>query len=211
MDHATLYELQDTVLATVFQSDTSFYLTGGTCLNRYHIARRYSDDLALFTADNALFRDDLRTAVHGIRRTVESLEFVVDTRDFARIVIDNTLNLDFVNDRVYRHGRPEVRESGIRVDNIVNIAANKLCAVLGRDEPKDVLDLCTCILDDVVEPGVLLSVAAKKCLFETDELQFRLLSFPRNLFDTLAVIDRAYAREIADRLDEAVERLVEAA
>jgi len=35
-------------------------------------------------------------------------------------------------------------------------------------------------------------------------------SFTRNLFDTLAVIDRAYARDMADRLDEAVELLFEA-
>jgi len=56
-----LFALQDQVLSTVFSVETSFYLTGGTCLHRFHCQRRHSIDLDLFTNDPALFRDDVRT------------------------------------------------------------------------------------------------------------------------------------------------------
>ena len=56
-----LFALQDQVLSTVFSVETSFYLTGGTCLHRFHYQRRHSIDLDLFTNDPALFRDDVRT------------------------------------------------------------------------------------------------------------------------------------------------------
>ena len=32
-----LFALQDQVLSTVFSVETSFYLTGGTCLHRFHL------------------------------------------------------------------------------------------------------------------------------------------------------------------------------
>ena len=56
-----LFALQDQVLSTIFRVETSFYLTGGTCLHRFHYQRRHSVDLDLFTNDHALFRDDVRT------------------------------------------------------------------------------------------------------------------------------------------------------
>lgn len=41
--------LQDEILGLVFAENTEFYLTGGTCLNRFYFEKRYSDDLDFFT------------------------------------------------------------------------------------------------------------------------------------------------------------------
>lgn len=49
VDYKKLYLLQDKILDLIFQKDTEFYLTGGTCLNRFYFEKRYSDDLDLFT------------------------------------------------------------------------------------------------------------------------------------------------------------------
>ncbi len=42
IDFRMLYELQDQVLEAVFSADTTFYLTGGTCLHRFYFSERYS-------------------------------------------------------------------------------------------------------------------------------------------------------------------------
>ena len=45
INYKVLYELQDKVLDVVFKTENEFYLTGGTCLNRFYTEKRYSDDL----------------------------------------------------------------------------------------------------------------------------------------------------------------------
>jgi predicted nucleotidyltransferase component of viral defense system len=58
LDYGALYALQDRVLDSMKACDTAFYLTGGTCINRFMSPKRYSDDLDFFSSENALFRDD---------------------------------------------------------------------------------------------------------------------------------------------------------
>ena len=43
--YENLYKLQDEILKVFFENSNEFYLTGGTCLNRFYINKRYSDDL----------------------------------------------------------------------------------------------------------------------------------------------------------------------
>ena len=40
-------------LALIFAQDTEFYLTGGTCLNRFYYEKRLSDDLDFFYQSRA--------------------------------------------------------------------------------------------------------------------------------------------------------------
>jgi len=49
IDYIKLYELQDRVLKIVFETEHEFYLTGGTCLHRFYVDKRYSDNLDFFT------------------------------------------------------------------------------------------------------------------------------------------------------------------
>ena len=37
IDYVKLYNLQDKVMDIVFNSENIFYLTGGTCLSRFHV------------------------------------------------------------------------------------------------------------------------------------------------------------------------------
>jgi predicted nucleotidyltransferase component of viral defense system len=103
IDYSDLYALQDKVLATIFAEDTSFYLTAGTCLHRFYLHLRYSDDLDLFTNENSLFRDGVRIAQDLLDAHEISFDPQVDTRNFVWLSVVSRLRVDLVNDRVYRY------------------------------------------------------------------------------------------------------------
>jgi predicted nucleotidyltransferase component of viral defense system len=196
IDYSDLYTLQDKVLAAIFAEETSFYLTAGTCLHRFYLHRRYSDDLDLFTNENALFRDDVRTAQNLLAAHDIVFDLQVDTRDFVRLSVASKLRVDMVNDRVYRYGRSVRSITGIALDNIENICANKICAVIGRDEPKDVFDLYSIFIHMDIDWAVTIEAARKKCVLDGEELEYRLSSFPLHLLDLLPVIDQEYISEM---------------
>ena len=189
-----IYKAQDKVLKVLFQKGYShnFYLTGGTALNRFYYPVRYSEDLDFFSNENHLFREDIRLVIELFEKF--NLPFVkeIDSRDFVRLVFfpeDEKLKADFVNDRVYRYGT-SCYINNFRIDNIINILTNKICAIVSRDEPKDVVDLLTiCVNEDFIWDEVI-SIAQKKENFEKFFLIERLKSFPLELFDTCSFIKK---------------------
>ena len=52
INYEDFYSLQDEVMDIIFTAEREFYLTGGTCLNRFYWKKRYSDDLDFFTNDS---------------------------------------------------------------------------------------------------------------------------------------------------------------
>lgn len=196
VDFPALYRLQDKVLAIVFSVESAFYLTGGTCLHRFYQEQRYSDDLDLFSNDNQLFRDDVRLIRQALDHAALPLNVVVDSRDFVRLLVADMLKVDLVNDRVYRVGSC-VRASGnLVLDNIDNIGANKICALMGRDDPKDVFDLYTIFRTSKRNWPAILSAAEKKCAFDMEALRFRLESFPLSLVSMLQVTDAGFVSDL---------------
>ncbi len=187
LTYSELFELQDKVLSTVFGVETAFYLTGGTCLHRFHYERRLSKKLDLFTNENSLFRDDVRITLEALESASLSYTPQVDARDFVRLWIHPGLQIDLVNDRVYRYGRSIHSPNGIVLDNEVNICANKICAILGRDDPKDMFDLYTVFKYGQVNWATVFTAAAKKCNLDREIFELRLSSFPLELLDLLAV------------------------
>lgn len=193
-DYAQLYILQDKVLKIIFAEETPFYLTGGTALHRFYCNERYSDDLDLFMQGQPYFYDETKAIIYNLQKNF-TVETVVSTKDFLRIKIDN-LKVDFVNDRVYRYGISNIK-NGIPIDNVYNILANKLTAVLGRDEEKDVFDIvCICLMYDFNWADILQS-AHKKENFEDYILIERLKSFPLDWLENLKLIKKT---EITDRM-----------
>ncbi|MEE8441024.1 MAG: nucleotidyl transferase AbiEii/AbiGii toxin family protein [Spirochaetia bacterium] len=209
MDYSSLYAVQDQILDALFSGETTFYLTGGTCLHRFYFHKRHSDDLDLFTSETALYREDVRAALQHIKNTGLEYETVVDTRDFVRIHAAGVLQVDFVNDRVYRHGASQMSPQGYPLDNVTNIFANKICAVLGRDEPKDIFDLCTLMQVAEVSPANLLPIVQRKCAMDLEDLEHRLVSFPVDLLGTLAVTDVAFLESMSRDYRQIVGDLLE--
>ncbi len=208
LNYTNIYDLQDKILAVIFSTETTFYLTGGTCLNRFYHNRRYSDDLDLFTNENALFRDDVRILLDTLKSASLPYAIQVDTRDFVRLFIEERLQLDLVNDRVYRYGKSIRSPLGIVLDNELNICANKLCAIIGRDDPKDMFDLYTIFKKGKIDWKTVITVAAKKCVLDPEVLEYRLSSFPLELLDLLAVVDPTTVSEMKQGYPRMVEHIL---
>jgi predicted nucleotidyltransferase component of viral defense system len=63
IDYSELYKIQDEILDVFFESETEFYLTGGTCLNRFYWEKRYSVDLDFFTNFSNTFHQSFRNII----------------------------------------------------------------------------------------------------------------------------------------------------
>ena len=143
-DYNKLYQLQLSFLSWLNKLDLPFYLTGGTAISRFYLNHRYSDDLDFFTNATPNFSKYINKVNNKISsRFNVNVSDELFTEDFCRFFItDNevSLKIEFVNDVEYRAGKPIATSYGL-VDTIDNILANKIAAITGRDEPKDVFDI----------------------------------------------------------------------
>lgn len=208
-DYRDLYSEQDIVLELMKTLETGFYLTGGTCLHRFHLNYRYSDDLDFFCSDNDIFRDYSSEIINVLKTNGNNIEIIADTRDFIRIKFKNKLKIDFVNDRVFRYGKIEKSKEGYRIDNVYNILANKLTAVVGRDEPKDVFDICAISLAYNFNWAQIIEIANKKCFLDKDLLIDRLQTFPEILFDMIRVKEGVNLLEIKNSIPRITENILD--
>ena len=138
-----LKPLQRAVLAAFFEREGRFFLTGGGALAGFHLGHRETNDLDFFTTDDAL--EDGEAALGDAAAALgASLERVRTAPDFRRRVVrraGESVVVDLVRDRV-----PQVRPEkpildGVRVDPPEEIFANKLCTLLSRSEPRDLVDV----------------------------------------------------------------------
>ncbi len=177
IDYISLYKLQDKVLDIVFSLENGFYLTGGTALHRFYYNLRYSDDLDFFTSSDSIFAESINEILDTFG--VKGLKYkrVVQSKDFQRVIFEDTLQVDFVNDRVYRYGKSELFGK-YRIDNKINILTNKLGAIIDRDEEKDIFDLVAIAQNEVFSWDDVMEIANKKSLLDVTVLVERLKSFP---------------------------------
>ena len=191
IDYVKLYNLQDKVMDIVFNSENIFYLTGGTCLSRFHIEKRYSDDLDFFTHHNDMFLGSVKNIKQLLNKEFNITEDV-SSKDFIRFTVDDLLQIDFVNDRVMRYKDTIVLDNGYIIDNCENILANKLTAVVGRDNPKDIFDIFLIMKFYKYDMKNILEVAHEKACFYNDDLIIRLKTFPVHLLKNIALIDKNF-------------------
>jgi hypothetical protein len=140
-----LYPLQDRALRILAGLETGFYLSGGTAASRAYLHHRLSDDLDLFVNDDpqfGLWADRLIQALgsQGDWRVVPSLR----EQRFVRLSLlqgEVGLKIEMINDVPSHVGT--LRDDPIlgRIDNPENILANKVTALVDRDEPKDLADI----------------------------------------------------------------------
>jgi hypothetical protein len=191
INYKRLYALQDEILDLVFNEDTEFYLTGGTCLNRFYFEKRYSDDLDFFTHHSNTFSYSSREVIERIAQAGLPVDKLVDEKDFIRIGVTKDLTflqIDFINDRVPRFGELVIKK-GYKLDNTLNILSNKLTAVIGRDNPKDVFDIALITENCLFNWSEILAETKKKLLFQKEDLLYRLQTFPRPLLKRLKLTD----------------------
>ena len=131
----SLTAAQQRILAETFARESGFFLTGGAALVGYHLHHRTTDDLDLFTLDDAAFE----RGPFVIRAVAEALGGRLDVRQqapgfhrYALALPDDTVIVDLVLERVQQRCEVKPVVDGVRVDPPEEILANKLCAITGR-------------------------------------------------------------------------------
>ncbi|MDD2450291.1 nucleotidyl transferase AbiEii/AbiGii toxin family protein [Sulfurovum sp.] len=188
LDYQKLYILQDEVIKVVFEVENIFYLTGGTCLSRFYQEKRYSDDLDFFTNRSPRYSFAIKNIKKALLKKFD-LQVEIESKDFTRYKINNLLQVDFVNDIDSRYKDVVVTKEGFIIDNVENILSNKLTAVMGRDNPKDIFDIYLIWNFYDFSWQDILDSAHEKAGFSDEELIVRLKSFPKILFDEIHIID----------------------
>ncbi|PJB82591.1 MAG: hypothetical protein CO090_02340 [Acidobacteria bacterium CG_4_9_14_3_um_filter_49_7] len=210
INYKQLYVLQDRVLRLVFDVEKEFYLTGGTCLSRFYQEKRRSDDLDFFTNSSSRFS----FAVKNIRVALQKdfkLDSQVESKDFIRFRIDELLQVDFVNDNSPRLKDVIVTDDKFLIDNVENILSNKLTAVIGRDNPKDIFDIYLICKFYSFSWSEILDSANKKAVFSNEDLIIRLKSFPETLLRSINCIDWHFLDNFDNEFPMIIEELVQEA
>ncbi|HYV90233.1 MAG TPA: nucleotidyl transferase AbiEii/AbiGii toxin family protein [Chitinophagales bacterium] len=142
--HNVMYPLQDKVLACM--NSEGFYLTGGTCLSRFYLHHRYSEDLDFFYEARRFpseeFEGEARQFIGDLRKTFQ-LKLTIDSKTFKRIIIEHEnveLKVELINDPIEAVGE-RIKNGNFKVDTLVNIGSNKITTVYGRKAAKDYVDL----------------------------------------------------------------------
>ncbi len=140
-----LYPFQDRILQIIDTLDTGFYLSGGTAASRGYLHHRFSDDLDLFVDDDERFGLWAARIVQAISQSIEwNCDVGLREERFLRLVLSTrnvVLKVELINDVPMRVG--EIRHHPVlgRLDTAENILANKITALLDREEPKDLADI----------------------------------------------------------------------
>jgi predicted nucleotidyltransferase len=135
--------LQTETLEALARRAPDFFLTGGAVLVGWTLKHRTTDDLDLFTAsDDAMAGGDaaVRGAASEVRASVTPL---TTTPDFHRYLLSRdgeAVRIDLVRDRTPAL-KPKTLVDGVRMDPPEEIFANKIAALVGRSEVRDLVDL----------------------------------------------------------------------
>lgn len=139
-----LTDLQVAVLEAFFAREQGFWLTGGAALAGFHLGHRETDDLDLFTGSAEAFErgrpviEDLAEALGLELRTVQNAP---GFRRFAVLRGDEAVVVDLVLERATQLHPDKQALGGIRVDPPDEVFANKLAALVGRMEERDLVDV----------------------------------------------------------------------
>lgn len=146
-----LYPFQDQVLQLMTRLDTGFHLTGGTAASRGYLKHRFSDDLDLFVNDDNRFGLWAARIVQMLSQSAEwRTDVLLRQERFLRLTLASEtalLKVELVNDVPSRVGEPWLHPTLGRLDTAENILANKVSALIDREEPKDLADIwgfCCC-------------------------------------------------------------------
>ncbi len=140
-----LSSLQRELLEAFFaREQDGFFLTGGGALGGFHLSHRPSEDLDLFAVPPANLdagERALHDAASACGAALRSVERFPDFRRFVAERGEERTVVDLVLDRAPQLSPEKPRFGQVRVDSLEEIAANKVCALLSRNEPKDLVDL----------------------------------------------------------------------
>jgi len=124
----------------------SYCFTGGTALAEFYLQHRHSDDLDVFARARRIIRSDYLEARRNLEREGFEVRAESEQEEFVRFFVREPeqsakeLRVEFAR---YAGAQLSATNSfgAIVVDSFEDIAVNKVCAIYGRSEVKDFVDL----------------------------------------------------------------------
>ena len=141
---SSLTSLQADLLREFFAREQSFFLTGGAALAGFYFGHRKTEDLDLFALPGVNLDNTSSVLLEVASACGAALTSMERSPDFRRFLVkrsDESCVIDLVVDRAPSIVPEKRRIGSIRVDPLREIAANKICTLLGRTEAKDLLDI----------------------------------------------------------------------
>ena len=185
-DYPRLYQVQVKFLNWWVSLKLPFYLTGGTALGRFYLNHRFSEDLDFFVNSDSNYTKYISTIRSQISSKFKiNFETALFSDDFTRFMIEDNdvfLKIEFVNDINYRSSDVKPFKYGF-IDTPLNILSNKLTAITGRDEAKDVFDIVTIALNYKFNWMKIFQDAKIKTSINEIDVEERLSNFPIELLE----------------------------
>ncbi len=180
----TLYPLQDKVLKIITAANSPFYLTGGTALSRFYYPYRYSDDLDFFVNTYSQFTTETDRILSLLKNI--TVEVITKTDSFCSIKVENVLKIDFVNDTGKCPDDFLKNQIFSKVDTIQRILANKISALLGRDDAKDIVDLWIISTHEkIIWEKIFTDISSRAAGIFPPYVAEKITTFPINLLETI--------------------------
>ena len=180
-DYNKLYLLQDKFLFWWEKLGLPFYLTGGTALGRFYLNHRFSEDLDFFMNASDNYQHYIAVLKNNITSHFNvNIQQSLFTEDYTRFFLtedDIFLKIELVNDINYYNGKPLKYSFGL-IDSPLNILTNKLTAIIGRDEPKDIFDIIHLSLNYSFNWPEVFEHAKQKAVINELDIEERIVSFP---------------------------------
>lgn len=139
-----LNPLQRELLDTWFAKNDQFFLTGGALLVGTTELPRQTRDIDLFTTKPEAFEridDYVLSTVASLQAESQILREAPEFRRYKILRGHESTLLDLVLDRAPQINAEKPRRDGLVVDPLEEVLVNKICAIVGRGEARDLVDI----------------------------------------------------------------------
>ena len=205
--HSKLGELQQRFLQAFFSRENHFFLTGGLRWLVFTLDIVRHTTSILFTLMDAM--EEGSAAVAEVAREMGAkLESIQTSPDFRRYILTHeseAIVIDLIRERVAQIVSDKPVIGIIRVDPPEEILANKLCALLGRAEIRDLVDVRALELSGYPVESALPAAASKDAGLTPGQLSWVLSQI--TLGDDLIPPGGISVQELRKYLDDLVARL----
>ncbi len=144
-----------------------FYLTGGTALAFFYLRHRQSNDLDFFTSVPELTNPFSHQLEAVLKNKGLSTRRLRATHSFVELVLESGAGktiIQLAQDSPFRFEPPSEFPAfpGLKVDNLRDIASNKLLALFGRAALRDFIDIYVLVTQGGFTEEALLEAAKRK-------------------------------------------------
>jgi len=161
--------LQKTILQNfgVVKDSKQFYLTGGTALSQFYLKHRRSEDLDFFTAIPDIILSFSFNLEEHLKLLGLSIRRQRGLNSFVELQAGRGKELTIIHlaqDTVFRFEpvKQFLEYPQVSIDNLVDIASNKLLALFGRAALRDFIDVYFLVSKSEFSTDQLVELARKK-------------------------------------------------